>query len=88
LTDVSALDAAPAFGWCQPYAADQIGFCVPRMLQMRSIVIASLKAVTRRAAATLNDAAGRNGDDKVEIPGFAKIGRIQPAALNGVTVQV
>jgi hypothetical protein len=36
----------------------------------------------------LNDAAGRNGDDKVQIPGFAKIGRIQSAALNGVTVEV
>ena len=46
------------------------------------------QAVTWHAAATLNGAAGRNGGDKVQIPGFAKIGRIQPAALIGVTVQV
>jgi hypothetical protein len=58
------------------------------MLHMRSIVIVSLKAVTRHAAATLNGAAGRNGGDKVQIPGFAKIGLIQPAALISVTVQV
>jgi len=67
LTDVSALDVAPAFGWCQPFAADRIGFCVPRMLQMRSIVIASL-----------NDAAGRNGGDKMQLPRFAKLDAFSP----------
>jgi hypothetical protein len=66
-TDVSALDVAPAFDWRQSFAADRIGFFVPRMLQLRSIVIASL-----------NNAADRNGGDKVQIPGFAKFDAFSP----------